>query len=227
MTTAQPIPAQPTDQGTATPDQTLQTEQAQPGASAETPQENQQPQYVTKEDLAQFGNQLAKQLKQSARDRDNRIEEQVNSLKELVTKSGVQITPQQEQALRSQIAEQLETEEAEPEQPQPRQNADELVNQFVNESLSVFGEGVKANPNSPYFADLQKALTANFNNPNPAAVNKAIIEYGKKEAARITSQKENADARVLGGGGGIATGTDANAPAADLWKQAYHIKQGA
>lgn len=221
MTDAQTNSAQTTGQGAATPEQTLQTEQAQPGASAETTQETQQPQYVTKDDLAQFGNQIVKQLKQSVKDRDNRIEQQVGELKGQVEKLGIQFTPQQENALRTQIAERLETEAAEPQAPQPAQtNADDLVNQFVNETLSVFGEGVKANPNSPYFADLQKALTANFNNPNPAGVNKAIIEYGRKEAARLASQQENADARVLGGGGKTEPAAT-DAPAADLWKSAY------
>lgn len=222
MTDAQMNSAQPTEQGAATPEQTLQTEQTQPGVSAENTQETQQPQFVTKDDLAQFGNQIVKQLKQSARDRDNRIEQEVKALKARLEPLNVPLTPQQESALRTQIAEQLETEEAEPEPQaiQPGQNADDLVNQFVNESLSIFGDNVKANPNSPYFADLQKALTANFNNPNPAAVNKAIFEYGKKEAARLANQVENADARVIGNGGRTEPAAT-DAPASSLWKQAY------
>lgn len=204
MTTATPNPVQP-GTGAATPAQPLQTDdQALTGQSAETTQETPAPQFVTKDDLAQFGNQLAKQLKQSARDRDNRIEQQVNDLKVTIEKSGIQVTAQQELALRNQIAEQLETEDAAPEQVnQPGTNADELVNQFVTESLAPFG--VTLNPNSPHFPALQTAITANFNNPNPAAVNKAIIEYGKKEAERIANQQTNADARVIGSGGGPAS----------------------
>lgn len=221
MTDAQTNSAQSTEQGTATPEQTLQAQTSQQGQPAENTQETHQPQFVTKEDLAQFGNQIVKQLKQSARDRDNRIEQEVKALKDRLTPLNVPLSPQQESALRTQIAEQLEAEDAQPEQqaPQPG-NADDLVNQFINESLAVFGEGVKANPNSPYFADLQKALTANFNNPSPAAVNKAIFEYGRKEAERIANQSANADARVIGNGGRTEP-AQTDAPASSLWKQAY------
>lgn len=219
MTTATTNPVQ-SGTGAATPAQPLQTDdQALTGQSAETTQETQTPQFVTKDDLAQFGNQLAKQLKQSARDRDNRIEQQVNDLKVTIEKSGIQVTAQQELALRNQIAEKLETEDAAPEPVnQPGTNADELVNQFVTESLAPFG--VTLNPNSPHFPALQTAIAANFNNPNPAAVNKAIIEYGKKEAERIANQQTNADARVIGSGGGPAN-PNSDLPASDFWKEAY------
>lgn len=221
MTDAQTNSAQSTEQGTATPEQTLQAQTSQQGQPAENTQETQQPQFVTKEDLAQFRNQIVKQLKQSARDRDNRIEQEVKALKDRLTPLNVPLSPQQESALRTQIAEQLEAEDAQPEQQAPPSgNADDVVNQFINESLAVFGEGVKANPNSPYFADLQKALTENFNNPSPAAVNKAIFEYGTKEAKRIANQSANADARVIGSGGRTEP-AQTDAPASSLWKQAY------
>lgn len=221
MTTAQNNSV-PTGQGAATPEQPLQAQETTPlGQPAENAQEKTQPQFVTKEDLAAFGNQLAKQLKQSAKDRDNRIEGEINNLRKKLEAAGLQITPQQEAALRTQISEEVETTEFEndPEHGTP-DNAPPSLDAFTADILEPFG--VTVNPNSPHFPALNKVLQETWNDPNAGGiVTKALIKYGKAEAERIANQQTNADARVIGQGGGAPSNVSADTPASNLWKQAY------
>lgn len=210
--------------GTATPEQSLpENEQPQSGQSAEQAQAE-QPQYVTLEALAQREADLLRRIKQSDRDRSRKIEGELGDIKALLEGSKVQLSPEQEAALRNQIVDRLDGNEpdTEPEVIADAPDPDDAVTSFVSDSLA--GMGVELNPNSPHFAALQNVITETWNDPQGGKkVAQAIFEYGMKERERLTNQQNNADARTLGGGGNPATQTRLNS-ANDGWNRAYQKK---
>lgn len=216
-TTAQP------GTGTATPEQPLQeNQQPQSGQSAEQTQAE-QPQYVTMEALAQREADLLRRIKQSDRDRSRKIEGELGDIKALLEQSKVQLSPEQETALRNQIVDRLDGNEPDTDEPEQQfaeaADPDDAVTSFVSDSLA--GMGVELNPNSPHFAALQNVITQTWNDPQGGSkVAQAIFEYGMKERDRIANQQNNADARTLGGGGTPPTQTRPSS-ANDAWNKAY------
>lgn len=220
MTGSAPETVQPGETQTPSAEQVAQT----------TPQENgqeQQPQFVTKADLDQFANKIVTQIKQSDKDRSKRIEGELSAIKDLVSKTGVQLNPQQEQALREEISERLD-QETSPETTSQTQLANpQAVSDPVAEwAKGIFDEvGTTVTKNDPEWAKIQEALDKNFNDPSPAAlarVTAAFTVAAQTKAARVSTNQESAVAR-LGGGGAAASGTtiDPNAPASNFWKEAY------
>lgn len=221
MTT--PAPQTVPDAGTATPQEPLPsitpptTEQL-----AETAQEN-KPQYVTPEDLEKRDAELLRRFKQSNRDRNTRIDEQLTTIRNLLEKPGVTLTPEQEAALREDLGNRYDAAET---QEQPGQvqapTGDQLVAQFVSD---VFAEvGTQVTVNDPEYKDLQKVIDASWNDPKGGVkVTAAALKAASQKAERIKADQESAPARVVGGGGISTNGQtiDPNAPASEFWKQAY------
>lgn len=196
-----------------------------------TPQEKgqeQQPQYVTKADLDTFAKQIVGQIKQSDKDRGKRIEGELASIKELVSKTGVQLNPQQEQALREELGERIDSETS-PETTSQAQLPTQQVasnDPVADFAKSIFEEvGTTVTPNDPEWAKIKEALDKNFNDPTPAAlarVTAAFTVAAQTKAARVSTNQETAAARVGGGGAVVNDGNlDPNAPASSFWKEAY------
>lgn len=215
--------------------ETVQPGETQQPPSAEqvaetTPQENgqeQSPQYVTKADLDQFASKIVTQIKQSDKDRSKRIEGELSAIKDLVSKTGVQLNPQQEQALREEIGERLD-QETSPETASQTQLANQqaVSSDPVSEwAKGIFDEvGTTVTKNDPEWAKIQKTLDENFNDPSPAAlarVTAAFTVAAQTKAARVSTNQEAAAARVGGGGAATNGNTNPNAPASDFWKEAY------
>jgi hypothetical protein len=124
-----------TGTGVATPESQNAAENVQPNAAAQE-QANPNPLYVTKDDLSKFGDMLVSRMKQSDRDRSARIEKELSALKATITAADVQVTPQQEQAMREQIANQIDTatnsQEPDGQINQP-DSADAFVANFLND----------------------------------------------------------------------------------------------
>jgi len=194
------------DAGTATPQEPLQsntpptTEQP-----AETAQEN-KPQYVTAEDLEKREAELLRRFKQSNRDRNTRIDEQLAGIRQLLEKPGVQLTPDQEATLREDLGNRYDAAET---QDEPRQvqapNGDQLVAQFVSD---VFAEtGTQVTVNDPEWKDLQKVIDASWNDPKGGVkVTAAAIKAATQKAERLKADQESAPVRVVGGGGESSPG---------------------
>ena len=196
-------------QGVATPQ--VQTS-AQP-ASTEAAQENTQttPQYVTVEQLSQFGEQLASRLKQSDRDRTAKINSEIAQIKSRLEVTGVQLAPEQELKLRDKIGTEIDEPPAENVQAQagqasPAIGADPIA-QFVG---IVFQDaGTTVTKDDPEWKDLQAVIDATFNDPmGHIKVTKAAYTAAETKAQRVTSNSESAAARVLGSGGAPSTNLD-------------------
>lgn len=209
--------------------QTPSTDQVTQATPQEQGQE-QQPQYVTKADLETFSKQIVGQIKQSDKDRGKRIEGELASIKDLVSKTGVQLNPQQEQALRVEIGERLDQETSPSENSQaqlPTQQAasNDPVADFAK---SIFDEiGTTVNQNDPEWAKIKEALDKNFNDPTPAAlarVTAAFTVAAQTKAARVSTNQESAAARVGGGGNSTKGFYDETKSALDYLEEAHNRK---
>ena len=180
-----------------------------PAPTSETPatdqvqsQENQQeePQYVTRKDLDGFATEILRRAKQSDRDRNKQINDELDKIKNVLEKAGTPVSPAQEAALRNTITDQLDAEE----EPQPTgQSAARPEIDPVDKFLGgIFAEtGEEVTPNDPEWQDLKKVLDDNFNNPNGLAkVTMAATKAATAKKERKASMQDTATARVGGGG---------------------------
>lgn len=197
-------------QGVATPQvQTSAPTTPETGAAQENAQAT--PQFVTMEQLSQFGEQLASRLKQSDRDRTARINSEIAQIKSRLEVTGVQLAPEQELKLRDKIGTEIDEPPAENAQAQagpasPAIGADPIA-QFVG---IVFQDaGTTVTKDDPEWKDLQAVIDATFNDPNGhIKVTKAAYTAAEKKAQRTTANSESAAARVLGSGGAQSTNLD-------------------
>ena len=203
--------------------------QVPPSAPVTTPQgeaqEQQpaQPQYVTKEDMARFADEILSRAKQSDRDRSKAITSQLEEIKGMLAKAGTTLAPDQEAKLRDQIADQIDVVE----QPQAGQSAvpppatPSPVDKFL---ADVFAEaGATVTPNDPEWKDLQAVMDKTWNDPQ--GLPKVLVAATKAaniKAARTAAMQETAAARVGGGGSQQSTGSALDdATGLDLLKEAY------
>lgn len=218
-----------TEQGVATQQGNLPAQNSQPGEQAEEAQ-GKQPQYVTVDDLARREEELIRRVKQSDRDRARKIEGELQTIKSLLEKPGVQLTPQQEQALRNEVADRIEQEEGDFTQPgndgkyNHAPEGNDPVADFVG---GVFAEtGTTVSKSDPEWAKIQSVIDATWNDPSPAAAARVVAAATKAsidKASRLAANQETAAARV-GGHGAPVSGNgpnNPNAPASDYWKAAY------
>ncbi len=199
-------------QGVATPQ--VQPS-AQPASTTGAAQENAQaqtPQYVTVEQLSQFGEQLASRLKQSDRDRTARINSELAQIKSRLEATGVQLAPEQELKLRDKIGNEIDQPaddepQAEAGQASPAQGADQLIAEFVGHVFKDAGTTVTRD--DPEWKDLQAVIDATFNDPmGHIKVTRAAYKAAEAKAQRTTSNSESATARTLGSGGAPSTNLD-------------------
>lgn len=177
------------------------------------------PEYVTKKDLEQFGSELARRLKQSARDRDRAIEQQLQAMKKRIESAGVQLGPEQEAKLRQSIADELEGGEGD--EADPETNAgDDDVHPVFKMTANIFAqEGVEITAQDPEFKDVDAAL----NDPNGSMEKYLSVLYtaiGAKKS-RLANQQESASARTASGGASDKKGQFVAKNAADYWSRAY------
>lgn len=217
----------PAGEEVADPQSQTSQEQVAQATPAESEQKS-EPQYVTVDQLSQFGKQLTERLKQSDRDRTKRIEGEIAGIRELVTKAGLQITPQQEAVLREEVGARIDNEAAPPSQApagQYSQPADtDPIVEFVSGAFQNVGTSVSRS--DPEWAKIQKVVDETWNDPSPAAAARVVAvatDAAREKKSRETASQETAAARVGGKGGSAAGGgiTDPNAPASEFWREAY------
>jgi len=196
-------------QGVATPQ--VQTS-AQP-ASTEAAQENTQatPQYVTVEQLSQFGEQLASRLKQSDRDRTAKINSEIAQIKSRLEVTGVQLAPEQELKLRDKIGDEIDQPADDAPQAQAGQASPPSVDQMIADFVGHVWKdaGTTVTKDDPEWKDLQAVIDATFNDPmGHIKVTRAAYKAAEAKGQRTTSNSESAAARVLGSGGAPSTNLD-------------------
>jgi len=186
-----------TDAGLAAlQDQTL-TQDASSEAAPETPVET--PTYVTKEELDRRDAELIRRVKQSGRDSMKQIANELTTIKDRLAATGVQLTPQQETALRNKITSDFEAkdddEPASSITPEMKSQADFVYAQIDATFADV---GTTVLPTDPEF----KAIKDVLNDPNgslPKLI-RVTAKAAETKAVRVASHKQSAAARVGSGG---------------------------
>lgn len=184
------------DAGAATPEQALTQ-----GTSPEEKATESQPQYVTKEEFDRLMADNLRRMKQSDKDRAANVDKKLNDILSRFEKGNAQLSQQQVDVLRQQIEDETEpqTQGAPPASsvtPEMQANSD-----YISGELAHLWEetGVSVTPNDPEFTQIKAVL----DNPqgNMAKLMYAAGKAAETKAARIERLKENADARVIAGGG--------------------------
>lgn len=197
-------------QGVATQQVQTSAQPASTEAAQETPQAT--PQYVTVEQLSQFGEQLASRLKQSDRDRTAKINSEIAQIKSRLEVTGVQLAPEQELKLRDKIGNEIDQPADDVPQAQagpasPAQGADQLIADFVGHVFKDAGTSVTKD--DPEWKDLQAVIDATYNDPmGHIKVTRAAYKAAETKAQRTTANSESAAARAIGAGGAPSTNLD-------------------
>ena len=189
---------------------------------------------LTTDDYRQIAREEAMRIAQSQMAKgenriNQRIQERFDGLeanKGLLKLTEEQVTTAQQQIINEEQmnafkpkanGQQASGSEAAPSEDQFRQNVSAV---YAEINAVVADEGVELTENDPEFKILDKALS----DPNGSYA-KTILAAGKAaetKAARTKAQKENANARVTGGGGSTQTGNAKSAASAhDAWGDAY------
>jgi hypothetical protein len=205
---------QPTEQTSA--QEVPQTEAA--------PKESQdQPQYVTREELERRDAEILRRVKQSSSDRQRQIDKQISEIKDQMATREAPLSPEQESVLRQQIEKQIDGPEPEERNdPSSNDNAIQQLNQFVG---AVFAEvGTTVTINDPEFKELQDKIDEAWTIDGPrglVVVQRAAEKAATAKALRVSSQKKGAAARVVSGGEQRPSGEAPAKSASDLWNKAY------
>lgn len=221
MTDNPQTPAQPGAGNANPPENQASPDTALTTGTPEEGKQEEQPKFVTVEDLARRDEELIRRFKQSDRDRAKKIESELAGIRALLEKPGVKLDAQQEAALRDEIAARIDGEDS-PGQPEPYTSAPQAdpVAQFVTD---IFAElGTQVTKNDPEWNEFQKVLDATWNDPKGhIKVMTAATKAAESKAARLKNNQEHAAARVSGGGSSAPSGVPDDAPASELWKGAY------
>lgn len=210
------VPAQPA----ATSPGQEQTPALVTTPQGEAQEKQQAPQYVTKEELGQITEEILRRAKQSDRDRAKQINDELLEIKTLVTKTGVQITPEQEAKLREELTDKIDAElPTQGQSAAPTASQPAPVDKFL---ADVFAEaGTQVTPNDPEWKDLQAVLDKTWNDPQGLPkVLVAATKAATAKAARTAAMQETAAARV-GGGGSQITGNVSATTGLQMLEQAY------
>jgi len=205
--------------GTATPEPT--TPEPQPPPPGQATEAQQEPKFVTIEELDRREAQLKLDLRKADKQRANQIKQELKALKDTLTASGVQVTPQVEANLQDQISLKYE----EPDEQPASTEADNLADippDWKNAIDMMAEAGVTIEKDTPEFDKYIKPL---LSNPNPGpklllAVSQAITET----QARLNLHKDKAQLRVPGGPGTQAPGEVVATSAKDYLNAAYQKK---
>lgn len=192
------------------------TPAAQPATSPQTPapaetgeQKQDQPQYVTKEMLAEAIEQGVRRAQQSAADRTRNVENRVKELTATLSKF-VPVTPEIEAKAREQAQAEVDAQPADPSQEATPQGAGEpgQGNPVFDVTQGYFQEiGMTVEKSDPEWKAIQQSL----DDPN-GSMAKYMVTLQKAVTAkqvRVSEQSAAAPARVVGGGSS-ATGAPAN-----------------
>lgn len=182
-------------------------------ANAETAQETPVGQkYVTEEAFEQKLAEAIRRVKQSDKDRMSLIDKKLEAIKSRLESGGQQLSPQQVNALREQITEEVgDATDVKQEKPQASGISAEMQAQadFVYAQLDeTFADvGTSVTPNDPEWVQIKEVLDS-----PKGSIPKLIRVAGKAaeaKAERIATQKNTAAARAVSGGDAQQTSGDA------------------
>lgn len=187
-------PADPTAEQTST--QEVPAKEAPPKEQQETPQ------YVTREELERHSAELLRRVKQSSSDRAREVDRRFDEIKASMETRQAPLSVEQQSVLRQQIEKQVDGPEQDGQAQSTGEQAIQSLNAFIG---AVFADvGVAVTVNDPEFKALQDSIDRAWTVDGPQGlvmVQRAAIKAAEAKAARVTSQKNSAQARVVSGGG--------------------------
>lgn len=174
---------------------------------------------VTKADLEKFADEIAKRITQSNRDRNKAVDAELKSIRVRLEGAGLQISKEQETALRENIEQDMtQRGEAGPEPSGPSIDPSE---QFVYDSIKrVYASvGAVVKPTDPEHKIVEKAL----NDPNGSLADTILAaqQAATLLSNRLKTEQEQAYNRILGGGTNTLRQGQPDASARSLWSEAY------
>jgi hypothetical protein len=193
---------------------------AQPAETPEQPAE--QPQYVTKEELAAAVELGVRRAQQSARDRSQKIEDQVKAITARLEKAGATVSPEITQNLRQQVEQELDTQTpdqpaaAAPGTPASMPGTGDPVYDWTMEAYKT--EGIDIKPTDPEFALVKAALDDPAG--NMFKYQRTVMRAIDTKRERTAASQNTADARVLGGSN-QPPGQAQPKTSTEAWEQAY------
>jgi len=205
--------------GTATPEPQT-PEPTTPQTPGQEQAATQEPKFVTIEELDRREAQLKLDLRKADKQRANQIKQELKALKDTLTASGVQVTPQVEANLQDQIS--LKYEEPDEQASTEADSLADIPPDWKNAIDMMAEAGVTIEKDTPEFDKHIKPL---LSNPNPGpklllAVSQAINET----QVRLNLHKDKAQLRVPGGSGTQAPGEVVATSAKDYLNAAYQKK---
>jgi hypothetical protein len=179
------------------------------------------PVYVTEEALEQKAAEIIRRMKQSDKDRMKQIDTKLSDIKSRLEAGGDQLTPSQVNVLREQIENEGEVQAQAPASaltPEMQAQADYVYGQ-LDETFADIGTHVTVN--DPEWKGIKDAL----DDPKGSLAKalRAATKAAEAKAARVASQKDNAAARTVSGGGSQTqtAGTLVVTSSQDYWKNAH------
>lgn len=207
--------------------QAAQVPEQAPNTSAQTEPQTEEP--INREVVEQIAREVATRIAQSQVAKgENRINEVIqNKFKALEeSKGALNLSDDQVAQARQKIVVDAYSavEETPTNVPAQSPDVDQAI-QFMNAEIgNVFAEiGTSVTKADPEFADLQKAVNDSWNDPRGLVkILRAAEKAATAKAERTAKQQENAQARVVSGGGEATTGgVSAGATGRELLSQAY------
>lgn len=204
------LPVTPTEPATPpTPELTT----PKTGDATEPSQE--QPVYVTREELDRIIAQTKSEVRQADKQRAKQIKAEMNALKESLTASGIQVTPQQEAILQEKVEQRLDIQQ---ESPTGDDISAEDIPPEVQQSIAMMNKrGVIVREADPEFKQfLQPVLDSG----DLSDLNFATVQAIQAKQARQLQTQQQANLRTPTGGGEPPGATPAKS-ASDYWNVAY------
>lgn len=199
----------------ATP-KTPEPTQAPTGQGQEKPQE--QPKYVTQEQLDSAVADAVRNVKMADKQRAKQIKQEIATLKGRLEKAGLQVTPQQEEQLESEIISSYSDDDEEP-GAQP-QSADDIPPHAQAAIEMMADADTYIEEGDPEF---ETYIKPHLSQPGPALL-RATSQAIDAKQARTLQNKEKAPLRTPAGGQAEGPGEFKAKDARQLWTRAHPSK---
>ena len=181
----------------ATPNEQTAAQEGSPEKGQAQQQQQEQPKFVTEDSLNKVLDERDRRQKQGNRARQKAINEQFDSLRQVITAQGQKLSPEQEAAMRAGIEKQYDAQESEP-QAESRQ-----LHPLASVAFPIMRKaGVTITDADPEFEALKPFLANDA--PDAGTLGEFVTALNEQIAAkkeRTEKNKSKASARAAGGGG--------------------------
>lgn len=173
----------------------------QPVTPTEQPEKPKEQRFVTEDQLVDAVEKGVRRAQQSAADRTRKVQDQVTAMTAQLQAIGVKVTPEIERNVQQQAAQAVDQLSTQPQQQAAQQTGDEPGegNEIFDWTMAFYKEeGITVDKADPEYKEIRAAL----DDPKgtPVKYQKTVMKSVEAKRARLETEKEGADARVLGGG---------------------------